>query len=230
MIIGVAHSGESDGGKAGNAKAFGLGDAVDAYAAAGGAQNGQAACRAQLDSESAVLPGRCDALAAGILTRCQSNNVKIAAAESLTGGLLADAFVRVPGSSAVFLGSAVTYDIAAKASILGVDADLLRHKGAVHPEVARQMAQATANLYRQPGYDAVVGLSTTGVAGPGPDHDKPAGLVYIGLAIPAVISASGGPRIVAYELHCQGSREEVRRQSVLGILVKLSELIANSQE
>jgi PncC family amidohydrolase len=117
--------------------------------------------------ENMDMQGRCDALAAVILARCKLLGAKIAAAESLTGGLLADAFVRVPGASAVFLGSAVTYDIAAKASMLGVDAELLRLEGAVHPEVARQMAQATADLYRQPGYDAVIGLSTTGVAGPG---------------------------------------------------------------
>jgi nicotinamide-nucleotide amidase len=180
--------------------------------------------------ENMDMQGRCDALAAVILARCKPLGAKIAAAESLTGGLLADAFVRVPGASAVFLGSAVTYDIAAKASMLGVDAELLRLEGAVHPEVARQMAQATADLYRQPGYDAVIGLSTTGVAGPGPDGDKPAGLVYVGLALPAAFSASGQPQIVVRELHCRGSREEVRRQSVLRVLEGLSELTVNSQE
>lgn len=180
--------------------------------------------------ETTDMQRRCDALAAVILARCKLLGAKIAAAESLTGGLLADAFVRVPGASAVFLGSAVTYDIAAKASMLGVDAELLRLEGAVHPEVARQMAQATADLYRQPGYDAVIGLSTTGVAGPGPDGDKPAGLVYIGLALPAAFSASGQPQIVVRELHCRGSREEVRRQSVLRVLEGLSELTVNSQE
>ncbi|MCI1225498.1 CinA family protein [Bifidobacterium sp.] len=173
---------------------------------------------------------RCDALAAGILARCRSRKVKIAAAESLTGGLLADAFVRVPGASTVFLGSAVTYDTAAKASMLHVDAGLLAREGAVHPEVARQMAQATAELYRQPHYDAVIGLSTTGVAGPGPDGDKPAGLVYIGLAIPAAFSASGRAQTIVRELHCHGSREEVRHQSVLSVLENLSELTDNSQE
>ena len=60
----------------------------------------------------------CDSLAAGILKICEANNTKIACAESLTGGLLADAFVRIPGASNVLLGSAVTYDINAKASIL----------------------------------------------------------------------------------------------------------------
>ena len=88
----------------------------------------------------------------------------------------------LPGASRVFLGSAVTYDIRAKASILGVDRGLLEREGAVHPEVARQMAASVAGLYGQPEYaDRVIGLSTTGVAGPGPDGDKPAGLVYVGV-------------------------------------------------
>ena len=94
----------------------------------------------------------CDSLAAGILKICEANNTKIACAESLTGGLLADAFVRIPGASNVLLGSAVTYDINAKASILHVDKALLDREGAVHPEVARQMAIGTARLYSQPEY------------------------------------------------------------------------------
>ena len=136
---------------------------------------------------------RCDTLAQAVLGWCGSRGVRIAAAESLTGGLLADAFVRIPGASRVFLGSAVTYDIAAKASVLGVDADLLRREGAVHPEVARQMALGTARLYDQPAYGRrVIGLSTTGVAGPGPDGDKPAGLVYAGFSVPSFDAGDGG--------------------------------------
>ena len=124
--------------------------------------------------------------AATILHDYESMGLKIACAESLTGGLLADSMVRIPGASAVFLGSAVTYDIKAKASVLGVDRDLLEREGAVHPEVARQMAACAAHLYDQPEYHGgVVGLSTTGVAGPGPDGDKPAGLAYAGIAVPA---------------------------------------------
>ena len=73
---------------------------------------------------------QCDGLAARVLEYCKRHGVKIAAAESLTGGLLADAFVRIPGASEVFLGSAVTYDIRAKAKILGVDASLLAREGA----------------------------------------------------------------------------------------------------
>ena len=141
-----------------------------------------------LNQTAAANQSQCDELAAAVLAYCETNRFKIAAAESLTGGLLADAFVRVPGASKVFLGSAVTYDIRAKASILGVDAELLRREGAVHPEVARQMAFGTARLYRQrEDGDCVVGLSTTGVAGPGPDGDKPAGLAYVGCSCRTVL-------------------------------------------
>ena len=68
----------------------------------------------------------CDEQARHILAHCDVRGLKIACAESLTAGLLADSFVRIPGASSVFLGSAVTYDIHAKAMVLGVDAELLR--------------------------------------------------------------------------------------------------------
>ena len=150
----------------------------------------------------------CDSLAAGILKICEANNTKIACAESLTGGLLADAFVRIPGASNVLLGSAVTYDINAKASILHVDKALLDREGAVHPEVARQMAVGTARLYSQPEYgDRIIGLSTTGVAGPEPDdRGNPIGLVYLGLA--------WGEQCQVVPLHAgQVDRDRIRRQA-----------------
>lgn len=163
---------------------------------------------------------RRDELATMILNMCERRGLYIAAAESLTGGLLADAFVRIPGASKVFLGSAVTYDIAAKATILGVDAQLLADGGAVQPEVAAQMALGTARLYTRPSKAGhVIGLSTTGVAGPGPDGDKPAGLVYVGLAIP---DADGTLHAQTYELHLSGSREAVRLSTVLHVLRHLS--------
>ncbi|MGN0109610.1 MAG: CinA family protein [Bifidobacterium sp.] len=171
-----------------------------------------------------------DGLTAQVLEYCKRHGVKIAAAESLTGGLLADAFVRIPGASEVFLGSAVTYDIRAKAKILGVDASLLAREGAVHPEVARQMAAATARLYDQPEYvGRVIGLSTTGVAGPGPDGDKPAGLVYIGCSLPAVLT--GGKRAEsAVELHLRGDRAQVREQTVWHVLNNVRQLTVGLQE
>lgn len=176
------------------------------------------------------IQASCDELAARILDGAKAHGWKIAAAESLTGGLLADAFVRIPGASDVFLGSAVTYDINAKASVLGVDADLLAREGAVHPEVARQMAFLTSWLYRQKEYgDKVLGLSTTGVAGPGPDGSKPAGLVYIGISVPAN-SNTDIRRTVAAKLRLSGSREEVRKLTVLNILRFVTQLTTLTEE
>ncbi|QOL33286.1 CinA family protein [Bifidobacterium eulemuris] len=175
---------------------------------------------------------RCDALAARVLAYCEARGLKIACAESLTGGLLADAFVRIPGASNVLLGSAVTYDINAKASILGVDGALLGREGAVHPEVAEQMAEGAARLYEQPQYgDKVIGLSTTGVAGPGPDGDKPAGLVYVGVSLPPCVAAGRAMRRTeSVELRLHGTRSEVRRLTVACVLENLSQLLAIFQE
>lgn len=190
-----------------------------------------------------------DTFAAAILRTCESHGLRIACAESLTAGLLADAFVRIPGASTVFLGSAVTYDIRAKASILGVDRALLAREGAVHPEVARQMAVATARLYAQPeDGDTVIGLATTGVAGPGPDGDKPAGLVYVGVSLPAAAAELApdrretwlgadtpigtvrldgtddhGRRTIAVELRLDGTRQQVRERTVLRVLQNVSQ-------
>ena len=162
-----------------------------------------------MDQTAAANQSQCDELAAAVLAYCETNHFKIAAAESLTGGLLADAFVRVPGASKVFLGSAVTYDIRAKASILGVDAELLRSEG---------------------DGDCVIGLSTTGVAGPGPDGNKPAGLAYVGCSLPEGFGGVRSRRTEAFELRLQGDRESVRRGVVHCILQKLRELSADSQE
>ena len=177
------------------------------------------------NSSTAASQSQCDELAAAVLRYCEANHFKIAAAESLTGGLLADAFVRIPGASKVFLGSAVTYDIRAKAKILSVNADLLAREGAVHPEVARQMAAGTAQLYRQTeDGDCVIGLAT------GPDGDKPAGLVYIGCSLPCGFNGIRARQTAAYELRLKGDREAVRHETVQCILEKLRTLSALSQE
>lgn len=162
----------------------------------------------------------CDELAKRIEDACRTRGLFICSAESLTGGLLADAFVRIPGASDVFLGSAVTYAIAAKAHILGVDSALLEREGAVHPDVAKQMAVGAVAAYSVPASrrGCVIGLSTTGVAGPGPDGDKPAGLVYVGFALPG----PHGLDAQAEELHLSGTREQVRRGVVFHVLESLA--------
>lgn len=130
----------------------------------------------------------------------------VAVAESLTGGLLAAAITSVPGASAVFRGSVTAYATEIKASVLGVDADLLAREGAVDPEVARQMASGVRRLL-----GATVGLATTGVAGPTEQDGKPVGLVYLGYA-----GTDSEP--VAEELRLSGDREAIRAQTVLRAL------------
>lgn len=104
----------------------------------------------------------------------------LAAAESCTGGLLSDLLTTVPGCSAAFKGSVVTYSNEMKHKLLNVPLEVLEGKdapGAVSEETARLMAE---NLLRA--FQADYALSVTGVAGPDASEGKPPGLVYIGLA------------------------------------------------
>lgn len=102
----------------------------------------------------------------------------LALAESCTGGYVGHRITRVPGSSAYFKSSAVTYSDDSKIRFLGVQSDTLRQYGAVSRETALEMAQG---IRRQA--EADIGLSVTGIAGPtGGSSEKPVGTVWIGLA------------------------------------------------
>lgn len=116
--------------------------------------------------------------AARVIAAARQAGVSVAVAESLTGGAVASTLVGVPGASAVLRGGVVAYTEDVKAACLGVDAQLLGERGAVDPAVAEQMASGVARLM-----DADVAVSTTGVAGPGPDdRGTPAGTVFLGIA------------------------------------------------
>ena len=122
-------------------------------------------------------PAETGQLVEQLLSRARYLRLTIAAAESLTGGQLAAAFTAVPGASAVFRGSVTAYATDLKASVLGVDAGLLDEVGAVHAEVARQMA---AGVRRLCGAD--IGVATTGVAGPEPQDGQRVGTVFVAVA------------------------------------------------
>ena len=129
----------------------------------------------------------------------KENHLVIATAESCTGGLVAARLVDVPGSSEVFYEGLVTYSNDAKRERLAVNDDTLETFGAVSEETAKEMA------YGLLGENVDIGVSTTGIAGPGGgSEDKPVGLVYIGIAFrerdPIVIK-----RIY------KGSRNDIRR-------------------
>jgi nicotinamide-nucleotide amidase len=101
---------------------------------------------------------------------------RIATAESCTGGMIANRITNVPGCSRYMNGGAVTYSNESKVNILGVSANDIEKYGAVSSQVALQMAKNVATLY-----GANIGVSTTGIAGPGGGtEEKPVGLVFMG--------------------------------------------------
>jgi nicotinamide-nucleotide amidase len=140
-------------------------------------------------------------------------------AESLTGGLLVAEFISVPGASFVVRGGVVAYNTALKHSLLGVDPQLLADHGAVHPDVAAQMAEGIRRATAVGEVPADIGMSTTGVAGPEPQDGQAVGTVYIGIA------TRGGTSVRALAL--SGSREAIRTRVVSESLEQLSDVLAN---
>jgi nicotinamide-nucleotide amidase len=117
-----------------------------------------------------------DTLATTLNRMLKDRGLRIATAESCTGGLLAGAITDVPGSSAVFEAGIIAYANSVKISDLSVPNETLASFGAVSAETAAAMAAAVAQKY-----GADIGLSTTGIAGPdGGTPDKPVGTIWIG--------------------------------------------------
>ncbi len=151
-------------------------------------------------------------LAQSLVTRLSQVGLTIAAAESLTGGLVCSALVDVPGASAVLRGSVTAYTTELKAQVLGVDAARLASVGPVDAQVAQEMADGAAQLL-----GADVAVATTGVAGPGPADGHEAGTVYI-----AAIAPWGS---VWRLLQLEGQRSQIRAQTVRHVLVLALELL-----
>ncbi|WP_438856404.1 CinA family protein [Agromyces sp. M3QZ16-3] len=141
----------------------------------------------------------------GELTR---RGLRIAVAESLTGGLVIAELTRIPGASLAVNGGIVAYDTDVKRSLLGVPADLLDAEGAVHPEVARRMASGVRSALAVDDRPADLGLATTGVAGPDPQDGKAVGTVYLGVATAERTEA------IALELGGAGGRDAIRAATV----------------
>jgi len=116
--------------------------------------------------------------AESLLEACRTRGLKLATAESCTGGLIAALLTEIPGSSDVVERGFVTYSNEAKSEELGVPADLIAAHGAVSEPVARAMAEGALSHSH-----ADIAVSVTGVAGPGGGSvAKPVGLVHLGLA------------------------------------------------
>ncbi len=148
----------------------------------------------------------------------------LAVAESLTGGLVAAEITSVPGASKVFRGSVTAYATDLKHRLLGVDADLLRARGAVDPQVAAQMA---AGVRQALGADW--GVATTGVAGPDPQDGQEVGTVFVAVHGPdgATTGSASGGKVEALRLN--GDRAEIRMESVRSVLALLLRQPAGEQ-
>jgi nicotinamide-nucleotide amidase len=143
----------------------------------------------------------------------------IALAESCTGGMISSMLTDVPGSSAYFLGSLVSYANTVKQSLLGVEEETLRRYGAVSDEAARQMARGARERF-----DADLAVSVTGIAGPeGGSPEKPVGTIFFGLA-----ERDGGG--LTKKRHFVGDRMTVRRAASVHALELLRRHLAGDSE
>lgn len=149
--------------------------------------------------------GTAEGVACAIVRLLSAAGQSVACAESLTAGLVSAAIADVPGASVVLRGGVVAYAADLKVSLLGVPAELIDRVGTVHRAVAVALAEGVRERL-----GATWGLSTTGVAGPGPSEGRAAGTVHV-----AVCGPSG---TAARELLLSGGRAQVRRGAVEAVL------------
>lgn len=145
--------------------------------------------------------------------RLSALGLRLALAESCTGGMLAARITDRPGAGRFLAGGLVTYSDAMKTRLLGVSPDTLAAHGAVSEPVVREML---AGALRECQADAA--LAITGIAGPeGGTAEKPVGTVWIAAAVPA------GQRAVPYRFH--GDRAAVRVAAVGAALEMLDQML-----
>jgi PncC family amidohydrolase len=137
-----------------------------------------------------------------LLGRCLSDRgMTLAAAESCTGGLIADRITDVPGSSRYFLGSVVVYSAALKEKLLGVRRETIQRHTVYSADVALEMARGVRQVT-----EADIGVGVTGIAGPdGGTAEQPVGLVFIAVATAA------GTRVE--RLQYLGDRSAIKEQA-----------------
>lgn len=149
-----------------------------------------------------------------IVSELTKRGESIGVAESITGGHLSGALIDIAGASNIFAGGIVAYSNQLKITDLNLAPELFDQFGAASAEVAQAMASGAKSKFA-----ATWGLSTTGVAGPGPHNGRPAGTVWIGIAGPSVLTAINP--VISSEL----SRNQVRSESVAGALMAFARIL-----
>lgn len=146
------------------------------------------------------------------------NNLKIAVAESCTGGMISASLINYPGISSVFMEGCVTYSNEAKMKSLGVKKETLDVYGAVSDKCAKEMASGVAARY-----NTNIGIATTGIAGPdGGTDEKPVGLVYFGIYI--------NGKVISKKYVFNGDRQGIRERATRTILNDLRLELLNMEK
>ena len=153
-----------------------------------------------------------------VIDFCRDRGFKLATAESCTGGLVGAMLTSVPGSSEAFVGGVIAYSDEIKTRELGVSPAVLRDHGAVSAEAAEAMAQGIRDRL-----SADVGISATGIAGPGGGSaEKPVGLVFL--------HASSPDDSVAVDFVAHGDRQAIRRRAAVAALHLVRRLLTQSRD
>ncbi len=154
-----------------------------------------------------------------VLDLCRARHVRLATAESCTGGLVGAELTAVPGASDVYAGGVVAYSNDVKQRVLGVPASVLERNGAVSAETASEMAKGVLRKL-----EADVALAVTGVAGPGGGTaEKPVGLVYLD-----VEAGPLGRR--GFESRLHGNRDEIRARAAVQVLHLVREVLVRDRD
>lgn len=204
-----------------------------AYLASAGAVRVRISAKASTDSEALgliapvedevrarlgmdALPGSHGSVPEALAEMLRERDISIAAAESLTGGLIGSELTSAGGASDFFMGSLVCYTDEAKRDIAGVPAAVLDGPGPVSEAAAAALAEGAAQRL-----GADLGVSATGVAGPAEQDGRPVGTIFVG--------ATFGGRTEVRHVKGYGDRDNIRRIAVTGALDLGRRLVQNEQ-
>lgn len=160
------------------------------------------------------LPEEFNSLPHNVVTKLKEEHLSITAAESLTAGMFQSTLSQISGASQVFSGGFVTYSDDVKSKLLGIDPKLIKKYTVVSDQVAKEMAQKSAQTM-----DADIGVGLTGVAGPDALEGNPVGTVFIGVF--NVLNSN----LKVKEFHFSGDRNSIRLKSVIAAFALVEEII-----
>lgn len=161
------------------------------------------------------------------LQKLRDKGLKLALAESCTGGVIASTITEIAGSSDVFDRGYVTYSNQSKMDLLNVSEKTLEEHGAVSGQTALEMAQGALKNANLNSASADIAISVTGIAGPsGGTDEKPVGLVFIAFVFTEDASKKLHKKNNVLQLNLEGSRWQIRRAVTNIVIAELSNILS----